>query len=70
MVRADSDGECQGAIAGQADGTLSGNRYLLEDLAGLDGVDYEGTAQGWTLPPFSQLSTFPQIFSPFPTGLR
>ena len=62
MVRADSDGECQGAIAGQADGTLSGNRYLLEDLAGLDGVDYEGTAQGLDFAAFSQLSYIPADF--------
>lgn len=65
MVRADSDGECQGAIAGQADGTLSGNRYLLEDLAGLDGVDYEGTAQGLDFAAFSQLSYIPADFLTF-----
>lgn len=65
MVRADSDGECQGAIAGQADGTLSGNRYLLEDLAGLDGVDYAGSAQGLDFAAFSQLNYIPADFLTF-----
>ncbi len=65
MVRADSDGEYQGAIAGQAEGTLSGNRYLLEDLAGLDGVDYDETAQGLDFDAFSQLDYIPADFLTF-----
>lgn len=65
MVRADSDGEYQGAIAGQAEGTLTGNRYLLEDLAGLDGVDYAETAQGLDFDAFSQLDYIPEDFLTF-----
>lgn len=65
MVRADSDGEYQGAIAGQAEGTLSGNRYLMEDLAGLDGVDYEETAQGLDFDAFAQLDYIPADFLTF-----
>lgn len=65
MVRADSDGEYQGAIAGQAEGTLTGNRYLMEDLAGLDGVDYADTAQGLDFDSFSQLSYIPADFLTF-----
>lgn len=65
MVRADSDGEYQGAIAGQAEGTLIGNRYLMEDLAGLDGVDYEKTAQGLDFDAFSQLDYIPADFLTF-----
>lgn len=65
MVRADSDGEYQGAIAGQAEGTLTGNRYLMEDLAGLDGVDYEETAQGLDFDAFSQLDYIPADFLTF-----
>ena len=65
MVRADSDGESQGAIAGQAEGTLTGNRYLMEDLAGLDGVDYEETAQGLDFDAFSQLEYIPADFLTF-----
>ena len=65
MVRADSDGEYQGAIAGQAEGTLTGNRYLIEDLAGLDGVDYAETAQGLDFDAFSQLEYIPADFLTF-----
>lgn len=65
MVRADSDGEYQGAIAGQAEGTLTGNRYLMEDLAGLDGVDYAETAQGLDFDAFSQLDYLPEDFLTF-----
>lgn len=65
MVRADSDGEYQGAIAGQAEGTLSENRYLMEELAGLDGVDYAGTAQGLDFAAFSQLEGIPADFLTF-----
>lgn len=65
MVRADSDGEYQGAIAGQAEGTLTGNRYLMEDLAGLDGVDYAETAQGLDFDAFSQLDYIPADFLTF-----
>ena len=65
MVRADSDGEYQGAIAGQAEGTLTDNRYLMEDLAGLDGVDYAQTAQGLDFDAFSQLDYIPADFLTF-----
>lgn len=65
MVRADSDGEYQGAIAGQAEGTLTGNRYLMEDLAGLNGVDYAQTAQGLDFDAFSQLDYIPADFLTF-----
>lgn len=65
MVRADSDGEYQGAIAGQAEGVLTGNRYLMEDLAGLDGVDYAETAQGLDFDAFSQLDYIPADFLTF-----
>ncbi|MGO5022505.1 hypothetical protein ACTQ4E_05340 [Lawsonibacter sp. LCP25S3_G6] len=65
MVRADSDGEYQGAIAGQAEGTLTENCYLMEDLAGLDGVDYSGIAQGLDFASFSQLEGIPADFLTF-----
>lgn len=65
MVRADSEGEYQGAIAGQAEGTLSGNRYLMEELAGVDGVDWAEEAQGLSFAEFSQLSGIPQDFLTF-----
>ncbi len=66
MVRCDSDGEYLGAIAGQAEKEdLSGNRYLLEDLAGLDGVDYADLAQGLAFDEFSQLDHIPADFLTF-----
>ncbi len=65
MVRAQGDGEYRGAIAGQADGALTGNRYLLEELAGLDGVDVTGQAQGMDFDGFSRLSGIPEDFLTF-----
>lgn len=65
MVRCDSDGEALGAITGARDGTLSGNRYLLEDLPGVDGVDVAGEAQGLDFYTFSQLDYIPADFLTF-----
>ena len=65
MVRAQGEGEYRGAVAGQADGTLSGNRYLLEELAGLDGVDLTGQAEGLDFAAFSQLDHLPVDFLTF-----
>ncbi len=65
MVRCDSDGEALGAITGESDGTLTGNRYLLEDLLGLDGVDVAEAAQGLDFASFSQLSGIPADFLTF-----
>lgn len=65
MVRAQGDGEYRGAIAGQSDDPLTGNRYLLEDLAGLDGVDVAGQAEGLEFDAFSVLSGIPEDFLTF-----
>ncbi|OUN06311.1 hypothetical protein [Flavonifractor sp. An91] len=65
MVRAQGDGEYQGAIAGQSDDPLTGNRYLLEELAGLDGVDVAGQAEGLEFDAFSVLSGIPEDFLTF-----
>lgn len=65
MVRAQGDGEFWGAIAGQAEGDLAGNRYLMEDLAGLDGVDYAELAQGLDFDSFRQLNYLPEDFLTF-----
>lgn len=65
MVQADSQGEYLGAIAGQAEGDLSDNFYLFEDLAGLDSVDRAGLAQGLDFDAFSQLSGIPEDFLTF-----
>lgn len=65
MVQAEGDGEYRGAVAGEATGTLTGNCYLLEELAGLDGVDYAGKAEGLEFDAFSQLSGLPEDFLTF-----
>ncbi|MGO5115806.1 hypothetical protein ACTQ33_12385 [Candidatus Avoscillospira sp. LCP25S3_F1] len=65
MVRDEGGGEYRGAIAGQSDGTLTDNRYLMEDLPGLDGVDYADRAQGLDFASFSQLSGVPADFLHF-----
>lgn len=65
MVQADSQGEYLGAIVGQAEGDLSDNFYLFEDLAGLDSVDRAGLAQGLDFDAFSQLSGIPEDFLTF-----
>lgn len=65
MVRAQGDGEYRGAIAGQSDDPLTGNRYLLEELAGLDGVDVAGQAEGLEFDAFSVLSGIPEDFLTF-----
>ncbi len=47
MVEAEEWGSCLGAVAGDWDreGTLEGNRYIGENLAGADGVSYGGKAE-------------------------
>lgn len=65
MVRAQGDGEYRGAVAGQSEDTLTGNRYLLEDLAGLDGVDVTDRAEGLDFNSFSQLDYIPADFLTF-----
>lgn len=65
MIRSESDGEYQGAIAGETEGTLKNNRYLFEELAGLDGVDYAEKAQGLDFEEFSQLDHVPSDFLTF-----
>lgn len=62
MVRCQSFGEYSGAIAGETDGTLQGNCYLMESLAGVDGVDYAGKAEGLDFPAFSKLQYIPVDF--------
>ena len=66
MVEVDSDGgEKLGAIAGSADGEVSGNYFVREELGGLDGVDYAGRAEGLTYEAFSALENLPELFLHF-----
>ncbi|MCQ4864251.1 peptidase [Pseudoflavonifractor phocaeensis] len=65
MVRIDSDGEKLGAIAGGSDGTLSGNFFLAEELAGVDGVNYAGRAMPLSYADFTALEGLPARFYTF-----
>ncbi len=62
MTRIDGSGERLGAVAGWADGTVSGNYYLQEKAVGIDGIDYAGqTAPPGPSPPWR---AFRRTFSP------
>ena len=70
MVRIDADGECLGAVAGAADGELSGNFFLEEEWAGVDGIDYEGKAVPLAYAEFSRLEGLPVEFTTFTVTFR
>lgn len=65
MTQIDSTGEKLGAIAGEADGEVLNNFFLEEDLAGLDGIDYEGKAVPLSFEAFSALEGVPESFLSF-----
>lgn len=65
MVLIDSEGECLGAIAGDAEGAVAGNYFVREELAGVDGVDYEGRAMPLDYNDFVALEGMPADFSRF-----
>ncbi len=65
MTRIDSEGECLGAIAGSASGTVSENYFLNEDYAGVDGINYAGQARGVDFATFQTLSGVPADFLDF-----
>lgn len=58
-------GEKLGAIAGSADGALSGNCYLDEGLGAVDGIDYAGMAYPLDYGAFSVLEGLPEAFTTF-----
>ncbi len=65
MTRIDSDGECLGAIAGSASGTVSENYFLNEDYAGVDGINYAGQSRSVDFTTFKTLSGVPADFLDF-----
>lgn len=65
MTRIDSEGEQLGAIAGSASGTVSGNYFLSEDYAGVDGINFVGQSQGVDFATFQTLSGVPADFLEF-----
>jgi hypothetical protein len=62
MVRIDSGGEKLGAIAGTAAGDIEKNIFVLEDLRGIDRVNYEDKAWPLKYDEFIKLEGLPQIF--------
>lgn len=65
MVRINSEGEKLGAIAGSISGKLSENYFLLEELAGVDGINYEGKAMPLSYQEFSKIEEIPKDFFKF-----
>ncbi len=45
LIRASEEAACTGAIAGEADGTLTDNCFVHETLGGVDGISYAGSAE-------------------------
>lgn len=62
MVTIDSDGEALGAVAGSADGEIVDNYYVSDGLAGIDGIDYAGSALSLGYELFSQTAGLPSEF--------
>lgn len=62
MTRVLEGGERTGAIAGWTDGAVSGNWYLREEVAGIDGIDYAGRAEPLDWAEFSALAGVPEDF--------
>lgn len=65
MTRIDGSGERLGAVAGWADGTVSGNYYLQEKAVGIDGIDYAGQTAPLSFGAFSALEGIPADFLTF-----
>jgi len=64
-ARIDGSGERLGAVAGWADGTVSGNYYLQEKAVGIDGIDYAGQTAPLSFGAFSALEGIPADFLTF-----
>lgn len=64
MVRIQQGTECLGAIAGAVPeaGIIEGNRFVGEDLAGIDGISYKGKAEPVTQEELVSKENIPDIF--------
>ena len=54
-----------GAVAGESDGELSGNRFVSELLGGVDGISYAGQAEPVSYETLMTMEGIPQAFSTF-----
>lgn len=65
LVELDGGPACLGAIAGEAEGTVTENLFVSETLGGVDGVSYAGKAQPVTYEELMELEDVPAPFSHF-----
>lgn len=67
LVNLNSTGNCVGTIAGEltGDGTAEDNYFVHETEAGIDGISYEGRAQGMRYDDFMKRDGIPAEFSSF-----
>lgn len=59
-----------GAIAGEAKGLLSENRFISSTLGGVDGISYQGTAQPVAYADLAAAETIPSEFSQMTVTFR
>lgn len=62
MVSIVSEGECIGAIAGKAKGELFSNYFVLQETAGVNGINFEGQAMPLSYEEFIQNQMLPEEF--------
>lgn len=65
MVDISEDATCSGAIAGQAEGTLTNNRFVSDSQGGVDGISYTGKAEPADYSTFMQLPNVPSAYNSF-----
>lgn len=65
LVRINKSNEKAGAIAGEITGEASGNYFVSEQLAGIDGISYAGRAEPMTWEEFTGLEKLPDKFREF-----
>lgn len=65
LVKIEESGEYTGAVAGKAEGTLDGNYFVSETLAGLDGISYITQAEPIKYTDLLALEGVPEEFKTF-----
>lgn len=63
LIEVKDGSEWIGSIAGKADGIISDNYYVHEDIAAIDGINYSGKASSLSYSEFLKLETLPKAFS-------
>lgn len=59
MIKVASDSPLSGAIAGEITGEYSGNRFVSDDLAGVDRISYAGKAEPISYPELLTIDALP-----------